>query len=129
MFFHSIIHRECVRNVKDWVLVQTVDVKTLIDRTKSLNEGAIQFPTFQPGGWRLTRYTQSGYFDNDKKLEDFTAKEWEILLFAAEHKPKHPDKSWGKTVKYEGVIPGLKKHFLKKIPERTLQERMPYAMW
>ncbi len=52
--------------------VQTVDVKTLIDRTKSLNEGAIQFPTFQPGGWRLTRYTQSGYFDNDKS--------WKILL-------------------------------------------------
>jgi excinuclease UvrABC ATPase subunit len=94
--------------------VQTVDVKTLIDRTKSLNEGAIQFPTFQPGGWRLTRYTQSGYFDNDKKLEDFTAKEWEILLFAAEHKPKHPDKSWGKTVKYEGVIPRIEKTFLKK---------------
>lgn len=103
--------------------VQTVDVKTLIDRTKSLNEGAIQFPTFQPGGWRLTRYTQSGYFDNDKKLEDFTAKEWEILLFAAEHKPKHPDKSWGKTVKYEGVIPRIEKTFLKKDSKENITRK------
>ncbi|WP_312334793.1 excinuclease ABC subunit UvrA [Sphingobacterium sp.] len=95
-------------------IVQTVNVDTLIDRQKSLNEGAVQFPTFQPGGWRLTRYTLSGYFDNDKKLKDYTPQEWELLLHAAEHKPKHPDKEWGKTVKYEGIIPRIEKAFLKK---------------
>ncbi|WP_250254242.1 excinuclease ABC subunit UvrA [Chryseobacterium sp. Marseille-Q3244] len=95
-------------------IVQTVNVNRLIDQTKSLNEGAIKFPTFQPGGWRLTRYTQSGYFDNDKKLKDFTAKEWDILLYERNHIPKHPDKSWGKTVKYEGIIPRIEKTFLKK---------------
>jgi len=40
--------------------VQTVRIDTLIDKHKALNEGAIMFPTFQPGGWRLTRYTLSG---------------------------------------------------------------------
>lgn len=94
--------------------VQTVNTNTLIDKQKSLNEGAIVFPTFQPGGWRLTRYTLSGYFDNDKKIKDYTAKEWDMLLNAAEHKPKHPDKEWGKTVKYEGIIPRIEKAFLKK---------------
>ncbi|WP_312482940.1 hypothetical protein [Sphingobacterium multivorum] len=72
-------------------ILQTIDVDSLIDKQKSLNEGAIRFPTFQPGGWRLTRYTQSGYFDNDKNLHDYTPQEWELLLHAAEHKPKHPD--------------------------------------
>ena len=95
-------------------IVQTVNVDTLIDKQKSLNEGAVQFPTFQPGGWRLTRYTLSGYFDNDKKLKDYTPQEWELLLHAAEHKPKHPDQEWGKTVKYEGIIPRIEKAFLKK---------------
>ncbi len=76
--------------------IQTVNITTLIDKNKSLNGGAVQFPTFQPGGWRLTRYTLSGYFDNDKKLKDFTDKEWEILLYAEEHKPKHPHKDWGR---------------------------------
>ena len=94
--------------------VQTVNLNTLIDKEKSLNEGAILFPTFQPGGWRLTRYTLSGYFDNEKKLKDYTNEEWNTLLNASEHKPKNPNKDWGKTVKYEGIIPRIEKAFLKK---------------
>ncbi|WP_270090470.1 excinuclease ABC subunit UvrA [Sphingobacterium sp. SYP-B4668] len=94
--------------------VQTVKVDTLIDKQRSLNEGAIIFPTFQSGGYRLLRYTMSGYFDNDKKLGDYTADEWDLLLNASEHKPKNPDKDWGKTVKYEGIIPRIEKAFLKK---------------
>ncbi|ULT25337.1 hypothetical protein KUH03_42245 [Sphingobacterium sp. E70] len=98
--------------------VQTLDITRLLDMEKSLNEGAIAFPTFQPGGWRLTRYTLSGYFDNDKKLKNYSKSEWEMLLNAAEHKPRHPDKQWGKTVKYEGLIPRIEKAFLKKIRRR-----------
>ena len=94
--------------------VQTVDLKKLIDREKTLNEGAIRFPTFQPGGWRWTRYVYSGYFDNDKKLKDYTARELDLLLYADEHKPKKPAREWGKTVKYEGIIPRIEKGFLKK---------------
>lgn len=93
---------------------QTVDLKKLIDQEKTLNEGAIRFPTFQPGGWRWTRYVYSGYFDNDKKLKDYTATELDLLLYAEEHKPKKPTKEWGKTVKYEGLIPRIEKAFLKK---------------
>ncbi|MCC3214470.1 excinuclease ABC subunit UvrA [Chryseobacterium sp. X308] len=103
--------------------VQTLNVNTLIDRDKSLHEGAIRFPTFQPGGWRLTRYTLSGYFDNDKKLKDFTDKEWETLLYAQEHKPKHPDKEWGKTVKYEGIVPRIEKAFLKKDSKENITRK------
>ncbi|MDR2235907.1 MAG: excinuclease ABC subunit UvrA [Chryseobacterium sp.] len=103
--------------------VQTVNVNALIDQDKSLNEGAIRFPTFQPGGWRLTRYTQSGYFENDKKIKDFTTKEWEILLYSPEHKPKHPGKEWGKTVKYEGIIPRIEKAFLKKDSKENIQRK------
>lgn len=94
--------------------VQTINLDELLDKTKSLNEGAIGFPTFQPGGWRLSRYTQSGYFDNDKKLCDFTNEEWRLLTIAPEHKPKHPTKEWGKTVLYEGLIPRIERSFLKK---------------
>lgn len=104
-------------------IVQTVNVDTLIDRRKSLNEGAIKFPTFQPGGWRLTRYTESGYFDNDKKLKDFTAKEWNMLLYEPEHTPKHPGKNWGKTVKYEGIIPRIEKTFLKKDSKENITRK------
>jgi excinuclease ABC A subunit len=103
--------------------VQTLNVNTLIDRDKSLHEGAVRFPTFQPGGWRLTRYTLSGYFDNDKKLKDFSDKEWETLLYAPEHKPKHPHKEWGKTVKYEGIVARIEKAFLKKDSKENITRK------
>jgi excinuclease UvrABC ATPase subunit len=103
--------------------VQTVNIETLFDKNKSLNEGAIRFPTFQPGGWRLTRYTHSGYFDNDKKLQDYTEKEWETLLNAEEHSPKRPSKEWGKTVQYKGVIPRIENAFLKKDSKENITRK------
>jgi excinuclease UvrABC ATPase subunit len=91
-----------------------INTDRLIDKTKSLNEGAIRFPTFQPGGYRWVRYAHSGYFDNDKKLADYTDKEWDLLLHSPEHKPKHPAKSWGKTMQYVGVLPRLENDLFKK---------------
>lgn len=49
--------------------MEAVDIERLLDKNKSLDEGAIRFPTFEPGGWRLTRYIYSGFFDNDKKIK------------------------------------------------------------
>lgn len=103
--------------------IQSVNINVLIDKNKSLNEGAIKFPTFQPGGWRLTRYTLSGYFDTDKKLKDYNNQEWETLLYATEHKPKKPSKEWGKTVNYEGVVPRIEKAFLKKDSKENLTRK------
>ncbi|AOM79451.1 ATP-binding cassette domain-containing protein [Pedobacter steynii] len=91
-----------------------IDTDQLLDLEKSLNEGAILFPTFQPGGYRWLRYTRSGYFDADKKLKDFSKKEWDLLLNAEEHKPAHPDRSWGKTMLYIGLLKRIENDFLKK---------------
>lgn len=101
-----------------------IDIGRLIDKSKSLNEGAILFPTFQPGGFRWLRYTESGYFDNDKRLADYTKDEWEMLLHAEEHVPPHPSPKWGKTVRYTGIIPRLERDILKKdTKELRLREK------
>ncbi|ACU60514.1 ATP-binding cassette domain-containing protein [Chitinophaga pinensis] len=94
--------------------ISTINTDALLDKDKSLNEGPILFPTFQPGGYRWIRYAHSGYFDRDKKLRDYSKKELELLLYAEEHKPPHPDKSWGKTMQYIGLLPRIKNDFLKK---------------
>lgn len=94
--------------------VNSINTETLFDKTKSLNEGAIQFPTFQPNGYRWLRYVNSGYFDNDKKLRDYTDEEWNLLLHSVEHKPKNPSKDWGKAMQYLGVLPRIHRDFLKK---------------
>ncbi|MBC9932809.1 ATP-binding cassette domain-containing protein [Chitinophaga qingshengii] len=101
-----------------------VDTDRLIDKNKSLNEGAIRFPTFQPGGYRWLRYAESGYFDNDKKLADYTPEEWQMLLYAEEHVPPNPSSKWGKTVRYTGIIPRLERDILKKdSKEQRMREK------
>lgn len=58
-----------------------IDLDKFLDRTKSLNDGAILFPTFAVGSWYWKSYVYSGMLDNDKKLEDYTPEEWNILLY------------------------------------------------
>lgn len=91
-----------------------VDLDKLIDKEKSLNEGAIQFPTFEVGGWRWTRYVYSGLFDNDKKIKDYTEEEWNNLIYTNDLKLSHPDPRFPKTGIYEGVLPRFERSFFKK---------------
>ncbi|WP_313429912.1 excinuclease ABC subunit UvrA [Siminovitchia terrae] len=94
--------------------INEFDIDALIDFDKSLNEGAIQFPTFQPGGWRLTRYTESGYFDNDKKIKDYSNDELNKLLYDEGSKPKNASAKFPKTATYVGVIDRIRKTILEK---------------
>lgn len=100
------------KNCQGLGVVKSIDTKSLIDFNKSLNESAINFPTFQNGGWRLTRYTESGFFDNDKKISDYTREELDLLLYSQEIKPENPTKNWHKTAKYLGVIPRIMNGFV-----------------
>ncbi|ABX42348.1 ATP-binding cassette domain-containing protein [Lachnoclostridium phytofermentans] len=94
--------------------IETVDIERLLDKNKSLNDGAIYFPTFEPGGWRLTRYIHSGFFDNNKIIQDYSTEELELLLYADGIKVKNPAPEWHKTSLYEGLIPRIERSFLKK---------------
>ena len=94
--------------------VSVVDLDELIDKDKSLNEGAIRFPTFEVGGWRWTRYVYSGLFDNDKPIKDYSAKEWHNLIYADGIKLKNADPRFPKTSIYEGILPRFERSFFKK---------------
>lgn len=95
-------------------LEQTIDIYKILDLDKSLNEeGAINFPTYQPTAWRWTRYADSGYFDLDKKLKDYSEKEWDLFLYAPQHKPLNPTNKWRKTALYEGLVTRFERNFLK----------------
>ena len=51
--------------------IVTVDEEKMFDREKSLNEGAILFPTYAVGSYYWKAFTCSGYFDCDKPLKDY----------------------------------------------------------
>jgi excinuclease UvrABC ATPase subunit len=98
-------------------------VEKFYDPTKSLREGAIQGPVFD-----ASIYMSSGYFDNDKKLSEFTKEEMDLLLFGKEQKFKL-DKM---TRTYLGVITGFSRsyieHDLKTRSEKTQEKIAQYLI-
>lgn len=94
--------------------INNINTELLLDKDKSLNEGAILFPTFEPKGWRWKRYVHSGLFNNDKKIKDFSKSEMDLLLYKTDIKIKNDNPEWPKTSVYEGIIPRIERSFLKK---------------
>jgi excinuclease UvrABC ATPase subunit len=94
--------------------VSSLDLDKLLDRDKSLNEGAIQFPTFAVDSWFWNQYVNSGFFDPDKKLRDYNEEEWDKLLNPTDLKV--PIQVGGKTMNstYEGIISRFKRSYLTK---------------
>lgn len=89
----------------------------LFDKEKSLNEGAINFSQFSKG-WQTYLYQANPLLDADKKLKDFTDKEWEILKYGSDKPIKVEIRSnnTGRVdkVDYEGVIPRFNRLYLKR---------------
>jgi excinuclease UvrABC ATPase subunit len=126
-------------------MVATIDIDELVDRDKSLNEGAIRFPAFAPGTWYWKYFTLSGFFDNDKKIKDYSRNERELLFYqddtsgkTAGGKKRKTDKwnpgtianliqlpSQGGAVNsvYEALIPKFKRIFLGKDADRMKGKR------
>jgi excinuclease UvrABC ATPase subunit len=93
--------------------VTDIDLSQLYDKGKSLREGAFTIPGYTPGGWGYRLYTESGFFDPDKPLGEFTERELRDLLY---HEPVRM-KIAGINQTYEGLIPRLQKSLLSKDTE------------
>lgn len=92
-----------------------IDLDKFLDKTKSLNDGAILFPTFAVGTWYWKSYTYSGMLDNDKKLEDYTPEEWQTLLYGkGSFKIKLDDSSTLLNSKYEGLVDKFNRLYIQK---------------
>lgn len=98
---------------------ERVDVDKLIDRGKSLNQGAIRFPALAVGSARWKRYALSGLFDNDKPLGEYSPAEWDLLLNAEPFKPKHPKPGWWASSEYEGLLHRFNRSFLHQSGDKV----------
>ena len=50
-----------------------IDLTQLYDESKSLAEGAITVPGYTADGWSTRMFSESGFFDPDKPIRDYTA--------------------------------------------------------
>ncbi|MCW6008864.1 excinuclease ABC subunit UvrA [Micromonospora sp. CPCC 205371] len=90
--------------------VSTIDVDALVDRDKSLSQGAITVPNFGPDTWYTRLFAESGLLDPDKPLRDYTEQEWFDFL----HKPPTKIKQAGFNATYEGLLPKVQRLYIDK---------------
>ncbi|MGW0659727.1 ATP-binding cassette domain-containing protein [Streptodolium elevatio] len=91
-----------------------LDVDLLVDRTKSLNEGAIDFPAFKVGSAAWQLYAQSGVFDPDKPVGEFTPEERELLLYGGGFTVDRPGRHEVYRNEYQGVATRFERLYLKR---------------
>lgn len=93
--------------------VTKLDIEQLLLPDKSLNEGMIDATLFRVGSWYWQQYHDSGLFDPDKKLSDYSQKERNLLLYGAEEKD-------GKRVNKK--VEGIYNHFTRLLLKRDLSD-------
>jgi excinuclease UvrABC ATPase subunit len=87
-----------------------LDLDKLLDRSKSLNGGAILHPEFKVGKWMWKMYPLSGLFDSDKPINEYSDQELHALLYGADVKV-----SFGEFgSKYEGLVERFNRMYIKK---------------
>lgn len=73
--------------------ITKVDMSAILDVEKSWNEGCIKDSLYKPGSWYWKQYAQSGLFDLDKPVKEYSDEEYNLLLYGARDgkgDPEHP---------------------------------------
>jgi excinuclease UvrABC ATPase subunit len=107
-----------------------VDMEKFIDTSKSLNEGAILYPDYAVDKWDWNILMQTGLFDMDKKLKDYSEEELNRLLYAEPYKLKTEIAGKSINLTVEGIIDKFTRKYITKdlatYGERTQKTVAPY---
>lgn len=104
--------------------VTEIHLHQLVDFNKSLNEDPIDFPTFHKGKWRWKRYANSGLFDLDEKIKDYTPEEQDLLFYAPRQQIKNAPAEWPHTALYEGIVPRVQRSIIHSDEGRRHQKQL-----
>jgi excinuclease UvrABC ATPase subunit len=107
-----------------------VDMDKFLDMSKSLNEGAILFGAYSVDSWDWSTLVRSGFFDPDKKLDDYSEDELERLLYSPPFKVKTDFGGKMVNLTFEGIIDKFTRKYItsdiKTYSERTQNQVEPY---
>lgn len=101
--------------------ITKVDVEAILDLNKSWNEGCVEDSMFRPGSWYWKQYAESGLFDLNKPVKEYSKEEYNLLLYGNRQgsgEPENP-KVTGLFQKYTKTllnrdITGKSKHTQEK---------------
>lgn len=107
-----------------------VDLDKFLDTSKSLNEGAILYPEYAVDSWDWNILTQSGLFDNDKTLVEYSPEELNLLLHSKPYKVKMNFAGKPVNLTFEGIVAKFSRKYItgdvKSYSERTQKSVAPY---
>jgi excinuclease UvrABC ATPase subunit len=107
-----------------------VKLDLFLDKSKSLNEGAILYPDYAVDAWEWNILTQTGFFDRDKKLADYSDEEMQLLLHSEPYKVKSKVNNKDINFTFEGIIDKFSRKYIlrdvKTYSERTQKGVEPY---
>jgi excinuclease UvrABC ATPase subunit len=101
-----------------------------LDKSKSLNEGAILFPEYTVKSWGWSLIINTGLFDPDKQLSKYTGKEMDELLYSKPMKIKTKVGAKDINLTFEGIVARFTNKYIKgdvkTKSERTQKTVAPY---
>ncbi|MBE0671396.1 MAG: excinuclease ABC subunit UvrA [Anaerolineales bacterium] len=107
-----------------------VDMDKFLDKSKSLNEGAILFHEYAVDSWYWSNLINTGLFDPDKKISKYTQKELNDLLYSEPIKVKTKVGAKDFNMTYEGIVNRFTNKYIKQDlktkSERTQKSIEPY---
>ena len=107
-----------------------VDLDKFLDKSKSLNEGAILFPEYAVDSWGWSNLINTGLFDPEKKLSKYTGKEMNALLYNEPIKVKTKIGAKDFNMTFEGIVNRFTNKYIKRdlktMSERTQKSVEPY---
>ncbi|WP_145941197.1 excinuclease ABC subunit UvrA [Corynebacterium glyciniphilum] len=95
---------------------RVVDEAALVDAERTLREGPIRFPTFQPGGYRSRRLIASGLADPDIPWGQLPKPVREALLHAEKLQLTNPGRDYAKHGLFDGAVTQIRDRYLTQTP-------------
>ncbi|MDX6284320.1 MAG: hypothetical protein QOH03_5391 [Kribbellaceae bacterium] len=87
-----------------------IGLDEFVDRSLSLNQGAVKVPGFGVGTWYWQLMAKSGLFDPDLPLKDYPDDVWEQFLY----QPSMKVKIGTSNLTFEGLVSKVKRNLLAK---------------
>jgi excinuclease UvrABC ATPase subunit len=101
----------------------TVDIHLLLDKSKSIREGAITHPDYKTEGWNWREIVACKLFDADKPLNQYSPEELDKLLFT-ENIPITREHGAGIYRKaFEGIVRKLERQYIDKSEDELPEAR------
>lgn len=108
----------------------SVNTSKAVDLSKSLNEGAIMLPGYGVDSWEWNMIMQSGSYDPDKQLSDYSKEDLDQLLYGKARKVKVDFGGKAMNITVEGVLEKFTNKYIKQDvktkSERTQQTVAPF---